>query len=248
MSASALKKSDPALAYPAAVRFFEQVSTLFAKPPGKQAPQIPPKQLAASIDELKRAPHLELVAVRAVLEQMSSQIDRIVDVPEADKAAALQEDDIVSQALARAREPAGARRAAGQSDADAEGFMEDMRGGSGAALQRRIAQKELLPSSEFQAALNIRRQSLSEAVKSGRMFALVGPSGENFYPAFFADAALDRRSVEKVAKALGTLPATSKYFFFTSKSMMLDAQTPLDALKKGRVAEVMQAATSFATQ
>lgn len=121
--------------------------------------------------------------MRAVLEQMSFQIGRIVDVPKADKAAALQEDDIVSQALARAREPAGARRAAGHSDADAEGFMEDMRRGSGAALQRRIAQKELLPSSEFQAALNIRRQSLSETVKSGRMFALMGPSGENFYPA-----------------------------------------------------------------
>jgi len=247
MSASAVKKSDAAPAYPAAVRFFEQVSTLFATPPGDQAPHLAPNGLAASIDELKHASHLELVAVRAVLDQMSSHLDRIVDVPAADKAAALKEDDIVSQALARARAQPSARLP-DEPSGDGAALMEDMRRGSASALQRRIARKELLPSSALQAALNIRRQSLSEAVKAGRMFALVGPSGENFYPAFFADASLDRRSVEKVAKALGTLPSASKYFFFTNQSMMLDSQTPLDALKKGRVSEVVEAAASFAAQ
>lgn len=244
MSATAMKKHDAEPSYPAAVRFFKQMSNLFAVSPDKQSPLIRPDELEASINELKRGSNLELVAVRAVLDQMSSHIDRVLHVPDAEKAAALQEDDIVQKAVAQASGQTSTRGP----DQDSVPFMDDMRRGAAAALQRRITQKALLPSSEFQAALNITRQSLSEAVRVGRMFALVGPSGENFYPAFFADASLDRRSVEKAAKALGTLPAASKYFFFTSKSMFLDSQTPLDALKKGQVAEVMQAAASFAAQ
>jgi hypothetical protein len=244
MSATALKKHDAQPSYPAAVRFFEQLSNLFAVTPGKISPLIRPDALEASINALKQGSNDELVAVRAVLDQMSSQIDRVLNVPGDEQAAAVKEDDIVRHAVAQARAHPPERAP----DHGSAAFMDDMRRGSAAALQHRIANRELLPSSEFQAALNITRQSLSEAVRVGRMFALVGPSGENFYPAFFADASLDRRSVEKAAKALGTLPAASKYFFFTSKSMLLNAQTPLDALKKGQVAEVMQAAASFAAQ
>jgi hypothetical protein len=244
MSATALKKHDAQPSYPAAVRFFEQLSNLFAVTPGKISPLIRPDALEASINALKQGSNDELVAVRAVLDQMSSQIDRVLNVPGDEQAAAVKEDDIVRHAVAQARAHPPERAP----DHGSAAFMDDMRRGSAAALQLRIANRELLPSSEFQAALNITRQSLSEAVRVGRMFALVGPSGENFYPAFFADASLDRRSVEKAAKALGTLPAASKYFFFTSKSMLLNAQTPLDALKKGQVAEVMQAAASFAAQ
>lgn len=244
MSATALKKHHAEPSYPAAVRFFEQLSNLFAVTPGKKSPLIKPDALEASINELKQGSNDELVAVRAVLDQMSSHLDRVLNVPGDEQAAASREDDIVRQAVAQARAHTPERAP----DHGSAAFMDDMRHGSAAALQRRIAHKELLPSSEFQAALNITRQSLSEAVRVGRMFALVGPSGENFYPAFFADASLDRRSVEKAAKALGTLPAASKYFFFTSKSMLLNAQTPLDALKKGQVADVVQAAASFAAQ
>ena len=87
---------------------------------------------------------------------------------------------------------------------------------------------------------------LTVELPTGKLTALVGPSGESYYPAFYADASLDRRSVEKVAKALGPLPAASKYFFFTSTSVFLGGITPLDALKNGRLADVSAAAAGFA--
>jgi len=95
----------------------------------------------------------------------------------------------------------------------------------------------------LQRALNVQRQALSAAMKAGRLFAFVGPSGENYYPAFYVDPTLDRRAIEKVSKALGELPAASKYYFFTEPFTALQ-DTPLGALRKGRVSEVLAAAAS----
>jgi len=112
-------------------------------------------------------------------------------------------------------------------------------------LQERIKSGELISSGELQKALSVGRQAISNALNSGRMFAFVGPSGEYYYPSFYADGSLDRRVLEKVTKVLGKLPAASKYYFFTSKFTAL-GRTPLDALGKGRVDDVLAAATSFA--
>lgn len=249
MSAAALKKPTESVAYPAAVRFFEQITTLFTSPTAKTAPRIAPKQLEASIKALKKAPDVEVAAVRAVLVEMSSQINRILDADSAgEKKAAAKEDTKVQDILANARRRQGVSVPTEQSVRENALVVEEMRRGSAAAMQRRIASKELLPSKEFQEALKIRRQSISDAVQAGRMFALVGPSGENYYPAFYADAELDRRSVEKASKALGALPGASKYFFFTSKSTFLGGDTPIEALKKGRLMEVLAAAAGFAVR
>lgn len=244
MPATAFEKSEAL--YPAALRFFEQVTSLLAAPPNKKAAHSKRAQLEASIDELKRAPFVELVAVRAVLEQMASQIERAEGVSVEAAAAADEEDGIVARALAETSGHAATLELTERTIKENAAVLDALQKGSSTAMQRRIDQEELLPSKQFQAALHISRQSLSEAVKAGRMFALVGPSGENFYPAFFADPELDRRSVEKVSKSLGALPAPSKYFFFTNPSTVLDALTPLAALKKGRVADVILAATGFA--
>lgn len=112
-------------------------------------------------------------------------------------------------------------------------------------LEERIKSGELISSGELQKALSVGRQAISNALTSGRMFAFVGPSGERYYPSFYADGSLDRRVIEKVTKVLGKLPAASKYYFFTSKFTAL-GRSPLDALRKGRVEDVLAAATSFA--
>lgn len=249
MSAATLKKLDSSAAYPAAARFFEQLSALFATAPAEKARPIAQNKLKAPLNALKNVPGPELARVRAVLTQMSTQIDQILEseVLGEDWKAAAKEDVHVKGILAKARARVGPAPAATAELASTD-FMDEMRQGSANALQRRIANKELLPPKEFQIAVNVRRQSISDAVKSGRMFALVGPSGENYYPAFYADAELDRRMVEKVAKVLGQLPSTSKYFFFTSNSVRLGGDTPLAALKKGRLADVLVAAAGFAVR
>lgn len=108
-----------------------------------------------------------------------------------------------------------------------------------------LTTEKLLPGAEMRARLAVTPQALSAALKAKRMFVLQGPSGEYAYPAFFADPTLDRPVLAKVCKALGDLPGASKWDFFTSPRHSLGGQSPLDALAKGRVGAVMDAANAF---
>ena len=114
-----------------------------------------------------------------------------------------------------------------------------------AALSARIANHEFVSLVDLQRALAVKRRAIFDAVKARRLFAIVGSTGERFYPAYWADPGLDRRALEQVSKALGSLPAASKHHFFTSVSTSMQ-ETPLDALRKGRKSEVLAAAAGFA--
>jgi hypothetical protein len=117
--------------------------------------------------------------------------------------------------------------------------------GTQAARKRLVEARKVLPARELIAELNITRQALSKAVKAHRLFA-VEAAGERLYPAFFADAHLDRRQVEHVAKELGELPGWQKWEFFTTPKASLGGLTPVEALKRGRYSETRRAAIGFA--
>jgi hypothetical protein len=246
MPASALKKTG----MPAATGLFEQITDFFASHSAHSVPEMVPKRLDASFKALRAAPYDEFAAVRMVLEEMTERMNEMADAQTRDvqhsaKNAATRESLKVKEILAKARAAVVDPAPDGEAARDNAEYIEAMRRASAAALQHRIHTKELLPPRAFQDALGIRKQSVNEAIKSHRMFALMGPGGEFYYPAFYADDMLDRRSLEKVTKALGTIPGASKYFFFTSKSTMLGEMTPLEALKKGRLQDVLVAATAF---
>ena len=112
-------------------------------------------------------------------------------------------------------------------------------------LARRIANKELLSAGELRSALDVTQQDIDDAVALNRLFAFEGPDGERYYPAFYADADLDKVAFGMVAQELRDVPATSQYHFFVSKRTNL-GETPLEALERGRVDEVLQAAAGFA--
>lgn len=124
-------------------------------------------------------------------------------------------------------------------------FIDNLKTEAEIARAEHIASKKLLPSGAFQETLGISKQAISKAVKENRMFAILGPSGENFYPAFFSEEKYDRRNLEKVCKALGTLPGASKWQFFTTPKGSLDGKTPLEALALGHVDAVMISAAGF---
>jgi len=126
-----------------------------------------------------------------------------------------------------------------------EAFMASLRHQEQEQLAADLASGRLLSSADMRRRLQVSPQALSAALKTKRMFALLGPSGEYAYPAFFADAALDRRTVERVCQALGELPATSKWNFFTSPRLSLGNRSPLQALAKGKVNDVLDAASAF---
>lgn len=112
-------------------------------------------------------------------------------------------------------------------------------------IAKAIKHGEYVTLSQLQAALRVKRAAISNAVAAGRIFAVIGPSGESFYPIFFADPTLDLRVIAKIVEALGSLPGATKYHFFTSKFTAL-GESPLDALRKGKVGQVSSAALSYA--
>lgn len=175
--------------------------------------------------------------LRKVVRELANQVGRLV--PEQDSAAALTAD---LDAAARRKPIALSTR---QSIRVGDAAVAQAETVAAAITAARIAHGELISSGELQRALDVKRQAISNAVKTKRLFAIVGPSGDNYYPAYFADETLERRKLEQVAKALGSLPAPSKHHFFTSKSSVL-GETPLQALRKGREAEVLAAAAGFA--
>lgn len=251
MSATAMKKAGSTLAYPAATSLFENIVGVFALPSKKASPKVEQKQLTDWVRQLEAAPLDEVDAVKQLLAEVSERVARIgnaesVQARRAEEYEAEQESARVRRILADTRPHTVETALTAEAQQANAAVMAELRQGSAIALQQRIDNKLLLPPKEFQAALGISRQAINEAMKAKRMFALLGPGGEYYYPAFFADKDLHRRDIEKVSKALGNIPPPSKYFFFTNVSASLGALSPLDALLKGKVDEVMEAAAAFA--
>lgn len=259
-----------------AVQLFDELGEVFNKPTSFNSPATLAKELEKPLSLLRGISPHEREAVQVAVGALWAELDKLsaLTPPDAlqkdavliglsasrmlayadqrgqpidagDAMAFLEEDAKVRALLNTARQRAALPMSTPASVRDGAAALADMQRASGATLLERIASQELITSAELQERLGIRRQSVSDAVKSGRLFAMLGPSGENYFPAFYADPALDRRAIEKVSKALGSLPAASKYFFFTTVMTTLQ-ETPLQALAKGRLKEVLVAASTFA--
>jgi hypothetical protein len=114
-----------------------------------------------------------------------------------------------------------------------------------AEVIRQIESKELLSADDFCAAVGVTRDWLSDALTDGRLFAITGPGGRSFYPAFYAEAGIERAAVERVTHVLSRLPPGSQYWFYSSIRTSLQA-TPLEALRAGRLNAVLKSAEMFA--
>jgi hypothetical protein len=153
-------------------------------------------------------------------------------------------DRTLQEQLRRASEDSTQPMVTEESARRGDAIMTQARADAAVQLKKKIARGELVSSKEMQDRLHVSRQSISRAVNEGRLFAIVGPAGANYYPAFYADPKHDRRLVEQVIRQLGTLPPTVKYHFFTSQSFSLNGKTPLEALQEGQLEQVLRVATS----
>jgi hypothetical protein len=107
-----------------------------------------------------------------------------------------------------------------------------------------VREGSLLEPADFAARLNWTRQALSKALTSNRVF-FVEVQGSRYFPAFFTNPRYERRHLEAVSKALGTLPGATKLWFMSSPKGSLAGETPLQALAKGKVADAVRAAEGF---
>ncbi len=111
-------------------------------------------------------------------------------------------------------------------------------------LERMVRQGTLIKGEELMDNLGWTRQALSKARKAQRVFS-VEVKGKSYYPAFFVDPQYERRQLEAVSKALGDLPGSSRLQFMLTPKGSLGSLTPLEALAKGKVADVKIAAEGF---
>ena len=108
-----------------------------------------------------------------------------------------------------------------------------------------IEQGRLISAQELADRLTVSRQAISRSFKEGRLFALEGDGSRLWYPAFYADNKLSRRDLHNVTKALGAIPSSSKWQFFTSPKASLNGRTPLQALQQGDREAVLASAAGF---
>lgn len=111
---------------------------------------------------------------------------------------------------------------------------------------QQIETKELLTAVEFCEALKEDIDWLEDALGECRVFAIIGPGGLSYYPAFFADPVIRREHIERVTRMLALLHPHSQYLFYTAAKTS-QGETPLDALRAGRLDEVITAALQAAT-
>jgi hypothetical protein len=114
-------------------------------------------------------------------------------------------------------------------------------------VKQQIERKELLTADEFCTALKTDTDWLESALDECRVFAITGPSGRSYYPAFYADSIISREHVERVTRMLALLHPRSQYLFYTTVRT-LQGETPLDALRAGRLNEVITAALRAANE
>lgn len=242
---SAIAKEQPHSVQHLAAELFERLGALFAKPRLPSAKSVS-AEVEKSVRQLRNKGSVaELKTLRDTVQELAAQMDQLVPCAQDAPGEAAHQDALGDALLTAAQGRGPTPMSTPKSIREGEAALALAGHRAAESVQARIASGELISSGELQRALDVKRQAVSGAVKAGRMFAIVGPSGDNFYPAFYADPALDRRALEKVTRALGSLPAASKYYFFTRTSTLLQ-ETPLQALRKGRVAEVLAAAAGFA--
>lgn len=100
--------------------------------------------------------------------------------------------------------------------------------------------QRLMSEDEFRASCAGLRGALAQF--------FVTKDGQRLYPSFLADPSVERRQLSAVVKLLGDWDNFAKWRFFISGKGSLGGLTPLEALRQGKVRQVMRTAEGFATR
>jgi hypothetical protein len=127
------------------------------------------------------------------------------------------------------------------------------------AVGQLLASGDLLDATEFCKRAGLSLDQLQAAVADGRLF-YVEKDGLQGYPAFYFDAAVDRRVLESVCKLLGPASGGTKWQFFVTPRGSLalpgktvggvltedgNPRTPLQALRDGELELVTRVAQAL---
>lgn len=94
-------------------------------------------------------------------------------------------------------------------DQDAKHIWSEFKAAARRGRAELAARREILPRSEFAKAMGVSVQDLKQAVAEHRLFPL-DVDGVVYFPAFYLDPSIDRRTLEHVSQALGDLNGWAK--------------------------------------
>lgn len=114
-----------------------------------------------------------------------------------------------------------------------------------ARLKQCLAKGELLLEDSLIQRLGWNHQQLEVAIASHRIFFLECGSTKCF-PEFFSAASYQRRQVQLISEALGSVGSGAKWQFFSTPKGSLGGLTPLQALSLGKFRAVERTARAFA--
>ena len=113
------------------------------------------------------------------------------------------------------------------------------------AVARWIEEGTLMASAEFAQAWGISRQALDQAVERGELFSMK-LGNKRFYPRELLR--LDRPTVARICKALGTASAAEKLVFWLRPHGGLGGMSAVDAAASGKSDRVAQLAQAWAEE
>jgi hypothetical protein len=193
----------------------------------------PVDEFVSSVEALVRSvPQVEKLPRKRLLEQLSASSN-----PAAETHALLRHLGTLTRKFEQIRLTL--------QDKEVQRLADDAAHKSTAHHEAMVREGALLEPGEFTSRLNWTRQALSKALTSQRVF-FVEVHGSRYFPAFFTESRYERRHLETVSKALGTLPGATKLWFMASPKGSLAGLTPLQVLARGKVAEAVRAAEGFA--
>jgi hypothetical protein len=103
----------------------------------------------------------------------------------------------------------------------------------------------LVGEAEFARSIGWPAGSVAKAAAAGTLFMVI-QDGQQFYPSFFADSTLKPRQLIAVTRLLKDLDGFTKWKFFVSGKGSLGGDTPLAALREGRLRQVKATAEGYA--
>lgn len=104
--------------------------------------------------------------------------------------------------------------------------------------------EQLLNREAFMAAMGLSQRALSRLLATRSVFS-VDIDGTTLYPALYADPRVPRRHLYAVSRRLGDLSPGAKLQFLVTPKGSLSRVSPLTALARGRLADVLRAADGY---
>lgn len=226
---------------PNARRILNEIMTIIFIPEAAIGESIPSEQVSASIGQFANADKSEVAIVKNLLSRLLDQVEKLehqIELREVDEA------DRAFQSTLKAQE----ERLRTMRSLQAERLKIEARKNfqkwyvtDQQIILQKIKSKELLTLAEFLEIRGVSKRTISIAMAWGRIFCITAGSQE-YYPAFFADSSDPaRQNLGKVCQALANVPAFAKYQFLTTKSScLLNSATPIQAIRLGRVDDVLR--------